>query len=69
MHKRLYQPRLTTATDTSKSTAALVAGLIALGFLVAVLAWPTGDRNTQVSENIPALTSTVTPTTKLAPHQ
>lgn len=49
---RRQMAQVVKATDTSQSAGPFIAGLIALGFLVAVLVWSTDDRNTQVAEQI-----------------
>jgi hypothetical protein len=58
---RRQRPRIVKGAGTSQSAGAFIAGLIALGFLVAVLVWPTGDRNTQVAEPIVGPSKTVAP--------
>lgn len=51
--------------DSSMSPGIAIAGLLAFGLLLLLLAWP-GERNTQVSENTPAYrpptTAPITPT-------
>ena len=66
--ERLQKRPFGDPADSSMTPGIAAAGLVAFCFLLFLLAWPSGNTNTQVSENTPASRApTTTPVTPTAP--